>query len=129
MKEIFFAKAKDGLIEFSNKNALFQFLVKLEGKSLWVEIQDAREKRSLDQNAWYWGVVLKTIAESVGHTENELHEIFKRMFLPPKTLEYRGREIKIPGTTTELSKGDFSEYIEKVRAEVSSLGIIIPDPI
>ena len=84
--------------------------------------------RSFNQNSWYWGVVLKTISENYGHSAKELHEIYKRMFIPPKFIKYKNREIKLPQSTSDLSKNDFGEYIERIRAEVASDGIVIPDP-
>ena len=38
-----------------------------------------------------------------------------------------GKEIKVPSSTTELNKIEFGEYIEKIRAEVAPMGIVIPE--
>ena len=75
-----------------------------------------------------WGVVYKTIAIDSGHSENEIHDYMKRVCLPPKFVKIMGKEIKMPASTTELNKAEFGEYIEKIRAEVSPMGIFIPEP-
>src|SRR3990167_4162214 len=91
-----------------------------------LEIYRKNIKRSGQQNNYYWGVVLETISESIGHTSEELHEIFKRKFLPPQIVTYRGKEIKMPNTTTKLSTIQFSEYLAKIFIEAGELGISIP---
>lgn len=116
MIPLFFAKAKDGMIEWNNKNAVFLYLVKLEGKEISVIIETYKGKRTLDQNALYWHY-LTIISSETGHTENELHEIFKRLYLPPQFLKYKGREIKIPGSTAKLNKVQFGEYLDRICAD------------
>jgi hypothetical protein len=97
-----------------------------DGKSVIIKRETG--KRSNSQNEWYWGVVLPTIAKSTGSTAQNLHEIFKRMFLPPKFITYGDKEIRIAGSTTDLNKNEFGDYIERIRAEVATSGITIPDP-
>ena len=60
-----------------------------------------------------------------GNESTDLHELFKRKFLPFQTKTVLGQEIRLTSTTTELSKFDFSEYLEKICAFVQ---IPIPDP-
>jgi len=132
---IFYAKAttKELIVklEFTNKLALSRYLASHQEngyKGLYVvEIEKEKSKRSLDQNAYLWGVVYKTIAESTGHTEQEIHEYLKRVCLPPQTVKIMGKEIKLPASTSTLDKGAFGEYIERIRAEVAPLGIVIPE--
>ena len=82
-------------------------------------------KRSTQQNSFYW-FFLGLIEESTGQDANERHEIFKRLFLPPRFVKYKGKEIKLPSSTTGLNKADFGDYLDKISAET---GIAIPDPI
>lgn len=117
---------KDG-IKF-NFPKLQEYIMSLPVGNYWLEIKKAKSQRTLYQNAWYWGAILPLIAETYGHTPYELHEIFKRMFLEPRFIKYKGKEIKIPGSTAKLSKIEFGEYVEKIRAECSQDGITIPEP-
>jgi len=130
MNNLFYAKiTKEGQVEFSNKKALRDFLSTILGKDVTVTIERVTGKRSLNQNDWLWGCVYKVIADHTGHTEQEIHEYMKRVCLPPKFKTILGKEMKLPASTTSLNKYDFSIYVEKIRAEVSSMGIMIPDPV
>lgn len=81
-------------------------------------------KRSTQQNSYYW-FYLGLVEDSTGLDANELHEIFKRLFLPPRFVKYKGREIKLPATTIKLSKSDFSDYLDKICMES---GVSLPNP-
>ncbi len=72
--------------------------------------------RSLSQNAFYWAY-LGTIEKETGNNSNDLHEYFKRTLLAPKFINVMGKEIKIPASTTDLTKVQFGEYLDKISAE------------
>lgn len=124
---IFYGISKDLSFKPSNTKAWLDYLEKNDGKKLIIQIDLERSKRSLDQNSYLWGVVYKTIAIETGHTEYEIHQLMKRICLPPKFIKVMGKELKVPASTSDLNKSQFGEYIEKIRAEVSSLGIVIPE--
>lgn len=124
---VFYGSSKDLAFKPDNTRAWLDYLEKNDGKKLVVEINLEKSKRSLDQNAYLWGVVYKTIADYNGDTEKALHDYFVRTLLPPKFIKVMGKEIKVPSSTTELSKIEFGEYIERIRSEVAPMGIIIPE--
>ena len=119
------AKIKNGQIVSDNPKYFTFQLAKLEGKN--VKIEQIKSIRSLQQNKFYFGVVLMTIAEVTGNDIETLHVLFRNQFVPRKFVQWKGREIEIPKSTTELSVGEFVEYIERIKAEVSTLGITIPE--
>lgn len=121
---IFFAKAQGGELIFSNKKVIREFLETIEKKDVWVRIERMTGKRSDTQNRFYWAY-LHIIANHTGNHENDLHELFKRIFLPPQYKTILGREIKMPASTTTLNKVEFGEYMERISAET---GIAVPDP-
>lgn len=80
--------------------------------------------RSLDQNAYYWGVVLTLIAEHTGYETDELHELFKQRFNPMTVLGDT-----IGGSTKKLGTSGFSAYVERIRRfALTELQIDIPEP-
>jgi len=81
-------------------------------------------KRSSQQNRFLW-FYLGLISDDTGHTAVELNEIYKRMFLPPRFIKYKGKEIKMAATTTTLTKSEFSDYLDRICMES---GIKIPNP-
>lgn len=95
------------------------------GDKVVITIEKKRAHRSIEQNSFYWGAILPTISESTGHTEEDLHEFFKRKFLPPRYLEVLNEKIKIPGSTAKLNKPEFCEYLMKIE---QLTGIPLPNP-
>lgn len=112
---LFIFTAKDGNTEFAGmtKVRLKEYLLANEGKIF--EIRRRENKRSLSQNRYMW-VYLEVISAETGNDANELHEMLRRKLLPPKFITVLGEEIKIPRSTTELSKTEFGEYLEKICA-------------
>lgn len=98
-----------------------------KGKKIILTPELKKSKRSLNQNAYLWGVVYPCIADVTGNSVPELHEIMKRLHLPPKILSYKGKEIKIPGSTTELNVSQMMEFLERIISEGSELGAVIPE--
>ena len=107
---------------------LTEYLSKKKDGVYYCKVELPRNPRSLNQNSYYWGIVLPIIADYTGNTPDELHNIFKRMFLPPKITMYRNKAIKMPSSTTDLSTGGFVEYIDRIIGEAGELGVSIPPP-
>lgn len=120
----FSAKVKTGEIQYYDKRELTDFLASLEDKRIDIEIKKHTEKRTLDQNSFYW-LYLGVIADETGDSANDLHEYLKRKHLPPRFIKVRNTTLKIPATTTKLDKAQFSDYMERINAET---GVPIPDP-
>lgn len=84
--------------------------------------------RSLKANNYYWGVVIKYVADAFGYERHEyelVHEALKYKFLS------REHIIGFPITqsTASMESPDFWDYIETVRRWMSSeFRVVIPDP-
>jgi hypothetical protein len=118
-------KIEDGKLTFSSDThkALFnQFLKDNEGKI--VQVQKYVPIRSNQQNRFYW-LYLEMIESETGNGANDMHEYFKRKYLTPQFITVFGKEIKIPNTTTNLTKAEFGDYLDKICAESC---VAIPDP-
>jgi len=104
----------NGKTILDNPDRFLMYLSLLEGKRIDLTIKEHKSQRSLNQNSYYWGVVLKTLSEKTGYTADEMHEICRYMFLKSfKTIGDKEREyVK---STTELSTAEFEEYLEKTR--------------
>jgi hypothetical protein len=127
---IFYAKNLFGILEFTNKRALFDYLLSQSDYkgSYIITIEKEKGKRSLGFNAYLWGVVYKLISDHTGHTAQELHEIYTRMFIPPKFIIYKDKEIKVPSGTSGMDTSTFWNYVDRVVAEGASIGVLIPPP-
>jgi len=125
----FNATIEDRTFKITNLEAFNDHLRKfVEGEKLIFTLERYKKTRSGQQNRYYHGVVLAHIAEHTGNSTEELHEIFKRMFLPREFITYKGKEIQIPGSTARLNTLQFTEYIDKIIVEAGSMGISIPPP-
>lgn len=92
-----------------------------------VKIGLAKNIRSLAQNSAYWGVWLKTIAESTDHSAAVWHEVFKKLFIDAQVEEVNGIVVELRKSTTKLSKKKFSEYVEHVhKYAAEELNIVLP---
>jgi len=74
--------------------------------------------RSILQNALYW-TFLQFLLDDCNLKEEyldkeELHETLKGRFLAKKVMSKGGFKIIVVGSTTDLDKHEFAEYLEKV---------------
>lgn len=120
---LFVFKAENGKPSFAELSEIRfrEHLKSHEGKTYEIYLRES--KRSLSQNAYYW-VYLEIIEQETGNIASNLHELFRRTLLPPKFITVMGKELKVPRSTTELSKAEFAEYLEKISAEC---GVPLPD--
>jgi hypothetical protein len=125
---IFYGKSKDLKFMPDNNKAWLDYLVSVDGKALVVDVDKEYGIRSQRQNRYYWKC-LEIIGNETGHTSIDLHELFKRLFLVPRYTTILGRELKLPSSTQNLNKTEFGTYFEKIRSEVATMGITLPDPI
>jgi hypothetical protein len=91
--------------------------------------------RSLIQNRYYFGVVVKMIANEMGDEPIIVHEILKAMFLEQVEMVKSKKtdtvvEVRWIKSSSELSTTEFEEYLEKCRkwaAEFLQLPIPLPN--
>lgn len=94
-------------------------------------------KRSLPQNAYYWGVCVPMVKDGLynaGYSEvktnEDAHEILKHLFLKKKIINHNTEEvIEIAGSTAELEAAEFNNFLEEVwQWAAQYLSINIPEP-
>jgi hypothetical protein len=121
---MFHARVIEGRLSFGPviRQRVQEWLAVNEGKQ--VRLQIVKPSRSGQQNRYYW-LYLGVIERETGQLADDIHEWAKRKFLPPRFITVNGEEIRIPASTTDLNKNDFTEYLDKIAAEV---GIALPDP-
>jgi len=130
----FFTYKRDGVI--TNRQVIDKYLTGLPDGNFLVKIEQ-KKKRSLPQNAFYWGVVCDMVKDGLrdaGYSEvktiEDAHEILKALFLKRKIVNQQTDEvIEIPGSTAKLTTVQFNEYIEEIQRWASEyLSITIPSP-
>lgn len=98
----------------------------LEGKEVDISIGPHRKKRSVNQNSYYWGVVVAMIAEAAGYpTPEEAHDALRLHFLG----QHREGQLPTMKSTAELSTTEFEDYLSHCRQLASEMfGLYIPEP-
>jgi hypothetical protein len=115
---------KGGKLRFDDNDGLRAFLMSFkEGSEVEVVVKQRKRLRSLNQNSYYWAY-LRLISEETGNLEDDLHEAFKKEFVPSEKLSIFGIEVPKYKTTTSLSTMEFSEYIKNIEVRT---GILAPD--
>ena len=112
---IHFATIKNNKLVLNNPNHFNRSIQEnfKEGEVVAIELSTPKKIRTLSQNNYLW-LYYQIISDDTCDDVNSLHEYFKRTLLAPKFIKVLNKEIKIPGNTAELSKADFSEYINRI---------------
>jgi len=125
MKQTFKSTVFNLKLIIEDKPELRKFLKRFRnGDDLEVEIRTPKKDRSLEQNAYYWGVIIKTLGDHFGYEKEEMHEALKWHFL-------RKHESPLPTvkSTTRLNTKEFVDYIERIQRWASiEHGVYLPDP-
>lgn len=122
---VFRAHVREGHLDFGSDFNLARFREWCkQHEGAWLRITHEQPKRSRSQNSFYW-VYLQAIEQETGNNASDLHEHFKRTLLPPVFKTVLGKEFKIPASTTDLTKVQFGEYLDKIAALT---GVPVPDP-
>lgn len=89
-----------------------------------IEIHRAKDKRSLNQNRYYWGIVVGLISQTTGYTPSEAHQELGKMFL-----QYTKENRVFIRSTTDLNTAEAEKYFEDCRLWAwHELNIKIPLP-
>lgn len=106
-----------------------------EGRRALLQVSEAEDTRSLQQNRFYWGIVCKEISEQariegVQYAPDAWHHLAKRLHLGHEIVRERVAGKKKPviirrlKSTRGLSVRAMSTYLEKVLAwAVTDLGV------
>lgn len=119
---------KERKIVLNDKEQFQNYLLSLEGHEIEIGVGKIQYDRSSNQNRYYWGVIIKMIADETGHTSDEIHEWCKIAF-NGKHLIIGDKEVIVGKSTAKLDISDFEDYAEKIRQWASEmLNLIVPLP-
>lgn len=118
----------DGRLELDNRGEFSKAMRTFKRGRVTVRVEIDRPKRSNRANRYYFGAVLKLIAEHTGDEPLDLHESLKRKFTQPIVLDVLGEQILVWRTSDDDSQ-EFYDFVEAVRHfAVTELGVETPDP-
>jgi hypothetical protein len=127
--ERFTGRVEEGKVVFDQPQRWRAAVARHAGKRIEITLQRFRQQRSLRANAYLWGVVYRTIEEWCGHTAEELHDVFKAKFLPPREITLPTGELVVGlSSTRQLTSEQFSEFVSKVKLFAAEQGLHVPEP-
>lgn len=109
----------NGVMTIHHRPALMEWAAQNPGRNIIVKFEKRGSKRSLPQNRYYHGIVVQSVMlglREIGYhiSHDETHFFLKQKFNPVQVPGNGGAVIELPGTTTQLNKIEFSEYIERI---------------
>lgn len=113
-------EVKDGYIKWPNSllEQVHNYLLTLGDGEREMILQKPHKPKSDAQRSYYWGVIVKMIADDTGMSELEVHEYCKYKFLPYNV-----------HSTEDLTTTKAEEYYQKIRTfAATELNILIPLP-
>lgn len=123
-----------GRLKILNEKRFKAELAALRDMDVHITIKK-KGKRSSQQNRYYHGVVLQEIRLALKErgtvvTGEQLHEAFKAMFNPLPFASLDGEQLlPLGGSTTEMNKDQFGEYLDSIIAwAAEKLSLCIPPP-
>lgn len=130
------ALIEDAKLIIHDKTGLNEMIEAIGDCEIEIVFRKKVKRRSLNQNSYYWAVVIPAIQQGIkelgerltlNETENWLidflsatdksftHEFLKHKFIESQTInESTGEIIKVKQSTRTLNKDNFSEYLERV---------------
>lgn len=131
----YFSRVTNGKLSDGVSITIRQLIASMEGKNLVITVKEQGKRRSDQQNAFYWGVVIpavKQMFEDAGTpcTPEDIHSFLKEhvagmmkvMILPD------GSRRAIVESSTKLSTTEWESYIDKIRAWAAPFGVAVPFP-
>jgi len=126
---------KNGELKVHNVDMLKETIRKHNDTVVELVLRVVVDKRSNEQNSYYWAGLVAPIKEGLKDlwgedvTLLEAHDLLRNRFCSSERWnDTTGEYIKIPRSTTSLSISDFVEYCEKCRLfAIEELSIEIKD--
>lgn len=122
----FHIEIRDGKVLFKSeehRHLFDRYVAQFKDGKYTIDINPEKKKRSDQQNNYYW-FYLGVISDDTGYTPEELHTLFKGKFLTKEVKEVKGYKVRLTKSTTELSVGEFCDYLANISIET---GIELPD--
>jgi hypothetical protein len=130
-----YSHIENGQLSDHAQVALAAELAHHDGKDIELAISRKRKKRSLNQNQYYWAVVVPLIRAMMEEYGNELDDEETHSFLKEhvgkltsSVVDSVGRRLAVVKSSASLSTAEFEAYLLKVTAWAAQEGVIIPSP-
>lgn len=125
MKIVAPAYIKDGKLGIRNRPALAANVSAIKDCDVNLIIDTDTRNKTQDQRGYYWStlvphtlIILRDeagLVEWQTKTELDAHDFLKYKFNPVFVIDPEtGEEVRLPGSTKKMKKGEASQYIDKI---------------
>ena len=135
MKLIADIRIENGTLKFKQRSTVLSDIAQMRDGEYVMTIERKRRKRSLMQNAYYWGVVVPLVKEGlldVGYrmTTEAVHEYLKGQFSITEIVNERtGEVLKSIGGTSQMTTSQMMDYFAEITQWAAEyLNVQIPQP-
>ena len=137
MKLVYNGNVKNGKFHIYRRAEFLEDVIRMfSGKEIRVIIEKKRKSRSIQQNSYYWGVVIPITRQGlldVGYklSREETHDFLKEKFIKKEIINEETGEIlgEVTQHTPDLTTSEFMDYIADIQQWAAEfLNIEIPDP-
>jgi len=125
----------EGRLILPQRNAFAKDLAVFKGKDVVVTVEQKTKKRSVEQNRYYWGVVIPIVKQGlidVGYrmTTEMTHDFLRDKFCIKEIVnEITGEVITTKGKTSDMSTSQMMDYFAQITQwSAEWLNIQIPEP-
>lgn len=131
----FDATVTNGKLPDGIRLMIAQAIAALDGKRITITVAVAKKRRSLNQNAFYWGSVVPLVIELFAEHGTDIdaeqcHEFLKKHVMGVREVIKipRGEYYVVAGKSRELATVEWESNMEKIRAWAAQYGKAIPFP-
>jgi hypothetical protein len=135
IKLIYQTEVRGGRLHIFRRKEFLRDIQQFEGKRTEIILQLRKNRRSIEQNAYYWGVVVPMVRAGLydagwRYSITDTHQELKRMFLlREKVNENTGEVREYIASTTELTTTEMNDYWAEIwQWAAEYLNIQIPEP-
>jgi hypothetical protein len=119
-----------------NRNTVLEAIKSFNGSDVVITIDKVKKKRSNNQNAFYWGVLIPLMQQGAKHTWGEswsvdkAHKHLSKLFVFHESVNIKtGLITQTPKSTTELTTTDWEVYVTEIRIYLlENFDIDAPEP-
>ena len=120
------------LLKDSDWSDFLDWFLPLRDKGkLTVTVELYRKRRSLDANAYYWSVIIPSLADHYGYRRDEMHQVLLGTYTGWESRTFRGQQIYVPRRTSTtpdiMDTMDFQGLIQTAQQIAAEENIILPD--
>jgi len=119
---------ENGVLYLNDARGYAALLKSLAGKKVAIKV--GKPQRSDNQRRFYFGVIVKILADEWGYNPPEqMHDALREEFLRLEADPEHGKPLPTVRSTSDLNTAEFEDYLDRIRAwAATDYGIVLPFP-